>query len=110
MHNFFLRTKVKFKNNHLFQLSNVLNFNDNFNLDVLINFVLIKKKSVCNVDKISCGMALDFLEALGGDLGDELTSGVEVDGCGGDGADFGLYFGIGFAFSNKSLALSPIML
>ena len=41
-----LRTKVKYKNNQLLKLSNVLSFGNNFNLDVLINFVLIKIKNV----------------------------------------------------------------
>ena len=41
----YIRTKVKFKNNQISLFSNVLNFNDNFNFDVLINFFLIKKSA-----------------------------------------------------------------
>ena len=36
------------------ELSNVLNINDSFKLDILINFVLIKKKGVFEISKAYC--------------------------------------------------------
>ena len=60
---FLLRTKVKFKNNQLLKLSNVLSFNNNFNLGVLINFFL-KKDIECS---IQCIYYLEYYEWKNGE-------------------------------------------
>ena len=55
---------VDWQHNQLMELSNVLNLNDNFKLDVLINFVLIKKTRLSfEVFSLGSPWTLDYVLA-----------------------------------------------